>query len=203
MKKCFLLILPLFLLTVFLFGLTPVSAQNFGLEVTGAKAGYNKTDTPESITTLVINSALALVYIAFFILVLYAGIRWMTAQGNEEHVTKAKNILEAAIIGVVVISAAYAITNFILGKVGAGEQTNIPKENEVVGCVVDSDCTVGVCDRATGECVSLESAPKGCCFVRGGVCGQTTQNECNVGGGCTWFPDTDCGQPQCNKCLGD
>lgn len=187
MKKCFLLILPLFLLTVFLFGLAPVSAQNFGLEVTGAKAGYNKTDTPESITTTVINSALALVYIAFFILVLYAGIRWMTAQGNEEHVTKAKNILEAAIIGVVVISAAYAITNFILGKVGAGGGGGV---NEPVTTSVCSGPSLvcsetSLCTTAGGEEVS------------GKTCAGSDEICCDIGTGestdiCE--SDSDCGE---------
>jgi hypothetical protein len=38
---------------------------------------------------------------------------WMTSGGNEERVKKAKQILIAAIIGLVIILSAYAITNFI------------------------------------------------------------------------------------------
>lgn len=117
MRNIFLFFLPVILVSSLLFDVVPSNAQ-YGLDITAGKAGYNKSDTPESIATFVINTALGLVFIAFFILVLYAGIRWMAAQGNEEHVTKAKNILEAAIIGLVVISAAYAITNFVLSRVG-------------------------------------------------------------------------------------
>jgi len=150
MRKFLLLFLPVFLGAFLLFHIVPASAQ-YGLDITAGKAGYNKSDTPESIATSVINTALALVFIAFFILVLYAGIRWMAAQGNEEHVTKAKNILEAAIIGLVVISAAYAITNFVLGRVGtpAPVPNSTPVPNSVPAPVTCSSrggtCEQGIC----------------------------------------------------------
>jgi TRAP-type C4-dicarboxylate transport system permease small subunit len=52
----------------------------------------------------------------FFGLTLYAGLRWMTAQGNEEMVTKSKEILKAAIIGLVIVTASYALTKFIFSQ---------------------------------------------------------------------------------------
>ncbi len=154
MNKYLLLLLPVFLLAVFLFGLTPVKAQ-YGLDETVSKTSYSKNDTPESVTTTIINTALYLVYFVFFILVLYAGIRWMTAQGNEEHVTKAKNILEAAIIGLAVISMAYAITNFVLGKVGAGKVTE-----EVNSGINPGVPTANTCTIKPGTSVSTICNPK-------------------------------------------
>jgi hypothetical protein len=44
---------------------------------------------------------------------IYAGILWMTAQGNEQQVSKAKNLLINATIGLIITLAAYAITSFI------------------------------------------------------------------------------------------
>ena len=48
----------------------------------------------------------------------YGGYLWMTARGNEEEVTKAKNLIKAAIIGLIIVLAAYAISIFVIKLVG-------------------------------------------------------------------------------------
>ena len=60
-----------------------------------------------------IEAALTMVGTIFFILMVYAGYIWMTARGEEERITKARDIIIAAIIGLALIVAAYAVTNFI------------------------------------------------------------------------------------------
>jgi cbb3-type cytochrome oxidase subunit 3 len=60
-----------------------------------------------------IGTALSFVGVIFLILIIYAGILWMTASGNDQQVTKAKNMLINSIIGIIIVFAAYAITNFI------------------------------------------------------------------------------------------
>lgn len=49
----------------------------------------------------------------FFILVVWAGLTWMTAAGNQENIKKAQDILKTAIIGLIIVLSAYAITRFI------------------------------------------------------------------------------------------
>ena len=44
---------------------------------------------------------------------IYGGITWMTAGGNETTVTNAKKTITAAIIGLVIVISAYAITLFL------------------------------------------------------------------------------------------
>ena len=61
----------------------------------------------------IISILLSFVGVLFFILMIYAGILWMTAQGNEQQVSKAKNLLINATIGLIITLAAYAITSFI------------------------------------------------------------------------------------------
>jgi len=61
----------------------------------------------------IISLVLSFVGVLFFILVIYAGILWMTSQGNDQQVTKAKDLLTSAIIGLIITLAAYAITSFI------------------------------------------------------------------------------------------
>ena len=48
---------------------------------------------------------------------IYAGILWMTSQGNEQQVAKAKDMLINGIIGLIIVFAAYTITSFIGSEV--------------------------------------------------------------------------------------
>lgn len=66
----------------------------------------------------IIQTALSLLAIVFFILVLYAGFKWMIAFGNSENAEKAKGTLETALIGLAIIIASYAISIFILKGLG-------------------------------------------------------------------------------------
>lgn len=68
----------------------------------------------DSIASQVIDALFSLVGVIFFILMIYGGYIWMMAKGNEQDVDKAKNIIRAAIIGLIVVVGAYAITAFVL-----------------------------------------------------------------------------------------
>ena len=61
----------------------------------------------------IISIALSFVGALFFILMIYAGILWMTAAGNEQQISKAKGLLINAIIGIIVVLSAYALTAFL------------------------------------------------------------------------------------------
>lgn len=84
-------------------------------------------DTNQNIgTTMVsiIKGFLALLGIIFLVLIIYAGYSWMTAAGEEEKVTRAKDTIRRAIIGLLIIVSAYAITYFVFqnlpGSTGSG-----------------------------------------------------------------------------------
>ncbi|MEA3449801.1 MAG: hypothetical protein U9Q85_02385 [Patescibacteria group bacterium] len=62
---------------------------------------------------LIIKSFLSLLGIIFIILVITAGYNWMTAVGDETKVEKAKKMITRAVIGLIVIISAYAITAFV------------------------------------------------------------------------------------------
>ncbi len=63
----------------------------------------------------VIGVVLSFVGVLFLILMIYGGLLWMTARGNEQQITKAKDLIIAAIIGIVIVMSAYAITAFVGG----------------------------------------------------------------------------------------
>ncbi|MEK9152812.1 MAG: hypothetical protein AAB692_05610, partial [Patescibacteria group bacterium] len=49
----------------------------------------------------------------------YGGFLWLTSAGNEEQVTKGKNVFTWSTIGLVVIFMAYAIVSALFKVVGA------------------------------------------------------------------------------------
>ena len=81
------------------------------------KAGFEKsTNSGQSLASVVatlIKVFLGLLGIIFIILIIWAGYNWMIAQGKEEQIRKSKDTIKAAIIGLVIIVAAYAITYFV------------------------------------------------------------------------------------------
>lgn len=100
-----------------LFAALPALAQ-YGLNETAGSAGLNTGLAAKSVPEIVgsiIGAALSLLGVIFLILMLYGGYTWMTSYGNEQKVTKAKNLIVDALIGLVIVLAAYAITNFIIG----------------------------------------------------------------------------------------
>ena len=83
-----------------------------------ADGGNIETDRDlAGIIVLVINTVLGLLGVIFLVLIIYAGFLWMTAGGNEDQVGKAKGLLINAIIGVIIIVAAYAISYFVLDAI--------------------------------------------------------------------------------------
>ena len=81
---------------------------------TAGEAGIgNQTDLP-TIIGRIINVVLGFLGILLLVYILYAGFLWMTAGGNEDNVKKAKTMIKNSIIGLVIIIAAFAISNFVL-----------------------------------------------------------------------------------------
>ena len=86
-----------------------------GLSNTGTKAGYNlSTPTPEFIAGRIVQLILSFIGVLFLAFMIYAGVTWMTAQGDEKKVEKAKDLLTESIVGLIISLAAYAISYFII-----------------------------------------------------------------------------------------
>jgi hypothetical protein len=66
----------------------------------------------------IINIVLGVLGIVLVILIIYGGITWMNAGGNQENVTKAKKILMNAGIGLLITVSAWAIASFIISSLG-------------------------------------------------------------------------------------
>jgi hypothetical protein len=107
--------ISLFLATAALL-LVPVLAQaQYGAEQTAPLLGYGAGNA--NIYGMLATAAslvLSMLAIVFFGFMLYAGIRWMTARGNEELAEKAKNTLINATLGFAIVALSYALTRFVL-----------------------------------------------------------------------------------------
>lgn len=103
-----------------------VLAADYGteatLEATGGllpKTVAGASTVPEVVGAIV-KIILSLVGIVFFGLIFYAGFGWMTAQGNSEKVDKSKTTIVEAALGLIIVLAAYAITNFVFSNLVPG-----------------------------------------------------------------------------------
>jgi hypothetical protein len=81
----------------------------------GNETGLTDTD-PRLVVAKIIRVALGILGILATVLVLYAGFKWMTAGGNEENAKSAQKILFSAVIGLIIILSAYAISTFVLNQ---------------------------------------------------------------------------------------
>jgi len=82
--------------------------------VTGS--GYQKdANSPEVIISTILYYSFGFLGIIFIGLTMYGGIQWMLGGkgGKEKQIEKGKQIIKGAIIGLVIVMAAYAITWFI------------------------------------------------------------------------------------------
>lgn len=93
-------------------------SENSGLNSTSQEAGFNQEKkSPEMIVQPIITAILSLIGVLFLGLAIFGGIRWMTAQGNEKRLSEAHSILTNAVIGLIVVAAAYAISYFVLKSI--------------------------------------------------------------------------------------
>ncbi len=84
---------------------------------TGAKIKPKEEPTTATIARQIgniIQNILQFLGIIILIMIIYAGVLWLTAGGSPEKATKAKGILFNAFMGALIIGAAYAITAAIL-----------------------------------------------------------------------------------------
>jgi len=68
------------------------------------------------IAAVAIRAFLGVLGIIFLVLMITAGYKWMTASGNEEKITEAKETIWRAVIGLIIIVASYAITYFVFNS---------------------------------------------------------------------------------------
>lgn len=124
----------------------------------------NSAPTTYVIVGKIISIVLSFLGVVFLVLIIYAGIIWLTAQGNPENIKKATGIMTQAAIGLAIVLGAYLITNFVIAQIITTintpasatalpqtqcNQTNFPQNclapcgGDVVGCDNNGMCQCG------------------------------------------------------------
>ena len=88
-----------------------------------------ETKKPKDIREIVveiIQVVLGLLGIIFVILMILGGWTWMMSQGNDEKVTKARQTILTASIGLLIILASFAITWYISNRIIYSVQSKLP-----------------------------------------------------------------------------
>lgn len=104
---------------LFLLPLVPYAASAADYGLVDANGGLPKgrgTSYTESLSIAlgsVVGSFLAFLGIIFLLLMIVGGLKWMTAGGDDKKVGSAKAYLQAAVIGLIIVMSAYAITAYL------------------------------------------------------------------------------------------
>jgi len=124
------------------------AAKSFGdadtiLNTSAKGGGFEGKGDVALVVGNIIKGALAISGTIFFVLMVYAGILWMTARGKDDQVDKARDTIIAAVIGIIILVASYAITSFVQNQVISGNagtaSPTAPNQagGEKVGCCID------------------------------------------------------------------
>ena len=144
-KKIFIVsFLSAFFLGMFLFLPPTMAADEYGLELVSSRSGLQKFGDIPTATGRFLGGALSFVGVLFFILTIYGGVTWMTSHGNNEQAMKGLKIIVSAIVGLIIVLSAYAITRFVFGTVEGGT-TSGGAPGATAGapgasCTADTDC---------------------------------------------------------------
>ncbi|MFA6227635.1 MAG: hypothetical protein WC668_00385 [Patescibacteria group bacterium] len=92
--------------------------QNIDLDLIASTAGIEQGNL-NSIIGGILNVAMGFLGVIAVLIILYGGFIWMTAGGEQDKVDKAKKMIYAGIIGLVIIFAAYAIAMFVMSNLRA------------------------------------------------------------------------------------
>jgi hypothetical protein len=101
--------------------------------MTREAAGFNNMSIGDLVAQI-FKIALSLLGVIFLIIMVFAGYRWMTASGNEEAITSSKAAIKRAIIGLIIVISAYAITHYVFsalpfsGNIQGGGGTTVNPE---------------------------------------------------------------------------
>ncbi len=111
---------------------TPASKNPLGftnatnrLEKVSGSYGKDQLQSLPQIVGNVVNITLTILGVLFFVLVVYGGYIWMIARGEVQEAERASSIIKMAVIGMVVVLAAYAISYFVFARLISVTGVNI------------------------------------------------------------------------------
>jgi len=95
-----------------------VGEFNFGngdLVNLGQSAGYG-TATFGVVAGRIINAVFGLLGLGAVIIIIVAGFQWMSSGGDKEKIDGAKKLMTSALVGLIIVILAYAISTFVMSR---------------------------------------------------------------------------------------
>ncbi len=83
-------------------------------------SGSTLSTNPNGIISTIINFLFIIVGLIFFVILVIAGIQWVTAGGEEKGKEEAQKRIINAIIGVAIVAGSYLIVEIVSGLLGIG-----------------------------------------------------------------------------------
>ena len=97
---------------------TNTNAVCNGVQIAGGDCSVDANTKVSSLLTKIINIMSWIVGIASIIVIILGGLWFVTAGGSSEKVSKARNTVLFALIGLVVVLIAQVLVRFVINKVG-------------------------------------------------------------------------------------
>lgn len=83
-----------------------------------AVAGCNERRTAGGVANFIINIVIGLLEVGAVVAIIYSGFTYVNSRNDPGKITKAKQIIMYAIIGMLIGALAFAIVNFVIGEIG-------------------------------------------------------------------------------------
>lgn len=141
-KKFFKISIAILLLFIFTTPVFAVNLQDAGTNLTtfSGGAGYDPRTDIDWYVGFIIEYVLSFLGVIFLCLLIYGGFIWMQARGDSEMVTKAKETIINAAIGLAIVLGAYAITAWVVGNLTSSTIRQTQTQ------------PLGACDNIPGGC---------------------------------------------------
>lgn len=111
-----LLLMGALLMPVPLLAQTPKDAACEGLELTGGSCAGGASTDVNSILSTVINIFSLIVGVTAVIMIIVAGLRYITSGGDSANTKAARDTILYAVIGLVIVALAQVIVRFVLTR---------------------------------------------------------------------------------------
>ncbi|MDO8669469.1 MAG: hypothetical protein Q7K65_04205 [Candidatus Buchananbacteria bacterium] len=112
-----------FMLLATILSVTTIHQVQANVILDGIEDAVRGTDLPSGEIILpvaigrIIQLLLSFLGVLAVVLIIYAGYMWTTAGGDSAKVTKAKDYIKNAIIGIIIIMASYIITSYVIERI--------------------------------------------------------------------------------------
>jgi len=121
--------------------------------------------SPAAIAAAIATALLSVVGAVFMIMIIYGGVRWMTAGGSEDKIKKAKNLIANTVIAGAIVLTASSISYIVITAIEKGSGTATPP----VSPTTTTQCTHRDCVQTGCETIRDEDAcnrKSDCCIFR-------------------------------------